>query len=1088
MKNCNSILSIHEGMGTTQKDRVRPALQTNFFLLDERNEESFILFVQRLSKYVKFYNEFNSSEGDWSNFFQKESTSILIYMASWNIELLQNSFEIKKNEIFINADFSAQKSLLLDYFNQLEKEFDDFLKRAETLDDAIIEKESLLASSYMISAKFMSVFDQINAATHITSLLKNHVFIKTTQQLFGLLLSWKNFSQNAVAYQLEKYSKHTPHYALFLSFLKLLEVAKEKFNEFTKKHLDFYYKDVLKIKNKNAQPDYVHLVAEPFTTKPFLIPKDTIFSAGKNGNGKNKFYASTSDQTVNQIKLNSFFSHHRKDNQFFKTTDLFDVNATGESFDVFTNNKQEFKEGLMIASPLLFLQSGERHIYLKFNQKIYKASDFNFYITGEEESIEITEKIDAKGFIKLTIPATEKAIVPFDSEIHKDFLVQSEFPVLKIIPRHKDIITSVNKIVLKVSVNNFKSFVLESDSGVIDVEKPFYPFGEFPKNGNGMILSSNEFFMKNEAVASLGITSILNNILFVDSSIPIAAASAENIAIASKAAKNETSQEFAQKESPSKESQSFQKSKLKFLTETNWINKKVTIFHLTNGQWKEYSDHLVPISNNYPLKDYHFDEVVTENIVSNGKFRIELNDSQYIGETYMEDYILKSENNTTLPYKPRIKEFVFNYTVSETINLATRTGEKNTVEIFKVQPYGYTKKDKGVISFSSLKSHQGFVYIGFDTVEPQDGLSFLIQLEEGTANPLLEPATITWNYLSNNKWENFEQNDLGDETYSLTQSGLVAITVPEFKVDTNTRLPENLFWVRISVSNIQAISKFLGIHVQAFKAVLADFEGIGTEFLENTPKETITKSYKAINGVKKIIQPYSSFLGRVAEQDDALYIRTSERLRHKNRAITTWDYERIVLEEFPEVYRLKTLNHYRYDTKISNVSAGYVTLIPIAKSSTTENISWKPLLSLNKMLLIKEHLYKKASPHVRIHVKAPKLEKVEIQFCVKFHFVQGMDTRLYKDQLKEAINSYLSPWSYDEADFNFANDIEFSSIIQLIDNQSYVDYITDFKVTQYKLDENNEIIGNAIQNLDKITPQSDFTLFIPTETHTIKEI
>ena len=97
MKNCNSILSIHEGMGITQKERVKPALDVTFFLLHERKEPDFILFVQRLSKYVKFYNEFDTEAGDWAVFFDRESTTILIYLASWNIEILQNTFEIKKN-------------------------------------------------------------------------------------------------------------------------------------------------------------------------------------------------------------------------------------------------------------------------------------------------------------------------------------------------------------------------------------------------------------------------------------------------------------------------------------------------------------------------------------------------------------------------------------------------------------------------------------------------------------------------------------------------------------------------------------------------------------------------------------------------------------------------------------------------------------------------------------------------------------------------------------------------------------------------------------------------------------------------------
>lgn len=287
---------------------------------------------------------------------------------------------------------------------------------------------------------------------------------------------------------------------------------------------------------------------------------------------------------------------------------------------------------------------------------------------------------------------------------------------------------------------------------------------------------------------------------------------------------------------------------------------------------------------------------------------------------------------------------------------------------------------------------------------------------------------------------------------------------------------------------MEAVCKFLGIHVQALKAVLTDYENSGTVFLENTPKETISKAYDTISNVKKIIQPYASFGGKITEPDSSLYMRSSERLRHKNRAITTWDYERIVLEEFPEVFRLKALNHYRYDTKISNVSAGYVTLIPIAKSSNSDNINWKPLLSLNKMLLIKERLGKIASPHARINVKPPRLEKVKIQFKVKFHHQEGMDTRLYIAELINTINEYLSPWAYDQTEVNFANEIEFSSIIQLIDNQSYVDYITDFKVSQYILNENNEVVGGAIQNLNKITPQTDFTLFIPNESHQVQEI
>lgn len=1047
MSNCNSILSIHSGMGTTQNDRVKPALQPGYFRLDERSEQDFILFVQKLSAYIKFYNEFDINEGNWSTFFEKESTSILILIANWNIELLQSSYKNKEHEILINTEPASQKTILLNYFKEIKSHFTSLTEKAEYLNDEIIEKQNLLSSSYIITEKLDFIINQANNSADIPALIKNYTFSKTVQQLFGLLASWKSFSQNAIEYQLNNYAGHTPHYTLFLTFLKLLNVAKEKLNEFTKNHLDFYYKDVLRITNKDAEPDYVHLITEPFGTKPFIVPKGTIFPAGKNTAGQSKFYASTHDHTVNAIKLASLTSMHFDNSKYFKA-DLFDLNAKNKGFNAFTTNKAEYKEALMIASPLLFMQSGERIIYLQFNNKHYDADDFTFFITGKEQIIEITNKDTTNTHeIKLVIPAGEKSIVPFDKKIHNGFEVSTTFPVLKIVPKNTAIISSITRIEITVKVNNFKSFTLDSDFGNIDVEKPFYPFGEFPKNGNSIFISSNEFFIKNNAEANFTFSSILPPAIKI----------------------RRTSEKAKDVPSPEK-----------------WIKDKVNIYQLNNNTWQDYSGTLKPVVNTYPLKEYRFDEA--DEATSNGKIKIELDYYEYKGETFLQNFIQASQDKTRLPYKPRVKEFIFNYTTSQTIDLYTRKNEKNPVEVYKSLPFGFEKINKGAFKFSKNNNLEGELYLGFDNAVANDGLSLLIQLEEGTANPQLEPAAVSWYYLTNNAWEEIEANTMGDETLSLTQSGLVSITIPEYKVLTNTKLAPGLFWLKIKISNIYAVCKFIGIHTQALKAVLTDFESAGITFTENTSKETINKAYRPINAVKKILQPYTSFGGKIAEPDELLYTRISERLRHKNRAITTWDYEKIILQEFPEVYRVKTLSHYRYDTQISNVSAGYTTLIPVAKSSGSENISWRPLLSLNKMLRIKEYLGKIASPHARINVKPPKAEMIEVHFNVKFHSKPGMDTRLYINRLMETINAYLSPWAYEGNEVAFATNIEFSSIIQLVDNQEYVDYLTDFKISQFVLDENNQKIGGAIQNLTKITPQTDFTLFIPNETHQIEEI
>ena len=140
------------------------------------------------------------------------------------------------------------------------------------------------------------------------------------------------------------------------------------------------------------------------------------------------------------------------------------------------------------------------------------------------------------------------------------------------------------------------------------------------------------------------------------------------------------------------------------------------------------------------------------------------------------------------------------------------------------------------------------------------------------------------------------------------------------------------------------------------------------------------------------------------------------------------------------------------------------------------------------MINIKDYVSKIASPHSRICVKTTVLEKIELNFKVKFHKSEGMDSSLYIKELKDTINAYLSPWSVENIDLQFVHDIEFSSLIQLIDNQYYVDYLTDFSVSQYRLNDQFQNEGNAIQSRYKISPQTDFSLFVPNDSHTITEI
>ena len=71
--------------------------------------------------------------------------------------------------------------------------------------------------------------------------------------------------------------------------------------------------------------------------------------------------------------------------------------------------------------------------------------------------------------------------------------------------------------------------------------------------------------------------------------------------------------------------------------------------------------------------------------------------------------------------------------------------------------------------------------------------------------------------------------------------------------------------------------------------------------------QSIRGLVKPIKGIGPAVQPSPSFGGRSPESDRALYTRISERLRHKDRAVQMWDYERLVLERFPDISMVRVI-------------------------------------------------------------------------------------------------------------------------------------------------------------------------------------
>ena len=165
--------------------------------------------------------------------------------------------------------------------------------------------------------------------------------------------------------------------------------------------------------------------------------------------------------------------------------------------------------------------------------------------------------------------------------------------------------------------------------------------------------------------------------------------------------------------------------------------------------------------------------------------------------------------------------------------------------------------------------------------------------------------------LADNAWRTLGPGELmQDDTRSLRASGLVAVVLPREATLSNTRLPAGLAWLRATTPAApRAACHIVGVHANAIEVEFVDQGNDAARLARALPAGSIAKFKSPLATVKSVTQPYASFGGALREDDASLARRAAERLRHRNRAVSRWDIERLVLQAFPSVYRAKCIAH-----------------------------------------------------------------------------------------------------------------------------------------------------------------------------------
>lgn len=893
-------------------------------------------------------------------------------------------------------------------------------------------------------------------------------------------------SRVALETSFTQWDSHEPHYALFLAFLRLLENARAELNTLTGRHLDYYYREILRLKEKPAQPAKVHLIAELAKhVNSYEIKAGVLLKAGKDDTGKEAFFANDRDFVANRVVVTDLKTIYQHGNERVGTG----ANSTRQTGRIYASPVSNSDDGMgealtaddlswhpyhhkvyedgalqairmpyaeigfSIASHYLYLAEGTRLITATFNVENY-GGPLNTNFKGEIlcklssakgwiEKHPATFTFTSAGILKLelTLEGDDPAVTGYLPKTH-GYALETTLPVLLILLVQKpDALFSynhfrdvrVNSIDLNVNVTGLRTLAVSNDFGPVDTSKPFQPFGAQPQKNSSLVIGSKEVFQKNLTSATITMewqnppapynTTVFVNIDYLHKGewVP-----------SDNAAQDITGEEF-----------------------TTTINLDRLIVDMPDAEsnifFNTQSKHgfiKLYLNHNFGQSDY-------ENaLITYIKATID-------GET---------PDKPIPPVGPFATVLNIDYKADQTIVLNSSTGfYTRKAYFFHLLPFGHAEQHPAINSgakihllpqFSFLRDaamqrSEAEFYIGVSGLEPPQNLALLFQVADGTADPLTQKPNphIHWSYLSGNQWIPFANNEIDDNTAALLKSGIITFTFPRNASAINTQLLGGHHWIRAAVSNgADAVCRLLGVTAQAFGATFTDKHNDPAFAAKSLEAGSISKLDRPDAAVKKIQQPFAAFGGRAAEAPNAFYTRVNERLRHKDRAITLWDYERLVLEAFPQIYRAKCLNHTQYEPTGSGagiyreLAPGHVTLVTIPKIEGQKlRNPLRPYTSLSVLEDIATYLLERIPCFVKLHVRNPQFEEIRVRFKVRLF--DGFDETYYTVQLKEAITRFLSPWAFPGGGLpSFSGKVHKAVLINFVEEQSYVDYVTDFQV------------------------------------------
>lgn len=948
-------------------------------------------------------------------------------------------------------------------------------------------------------------------------------------------------SRDAEILEVASDGSHAPHIALLLAYLDAFALLRADVDRLTERHLRGYYRVRLAQTKLATEPDRAHVVftlARGETSAALSAGREL-----QAGSERFALLHDTVVDRTEIVGLRSTFVAPDGMVRIATEADSADGAGTAladpaSGYHAFGHEAltQIAPLGFAIAAPSLLQIGGVKTVELTL---VFGAAlPATLADPSRLESAFAVEFTGAKGWVAAgdvkagAIPGTtnvrleftvsaDVAILGLDEKIHA-FALGTTWPVLRCTLDQRRVKAGewtgvrVTEITCAIGVTDDSNVIVVTDTGPANPQKPFQPFGPMPSKGSRFAIGSREVFSKRLESLSVAIVwrDAPQDLASYYSAYDAASASSGIIQFIIAANRKVIPAETLIRDDQAKFREDLERmrkdnaggaptaSSLTFtvqpqlLVRAAWRTFRGPIADFTKGQpWA-----FAPVAGDergatpFTWEPDEFLPPFTDVVagLSRGFVRFELTSPEfafghreYTGLVAAAVAATLSGSTAVLmpnpPWTPVISAVSLSHSATDRVTLGM--AKPGSLRFFQIGPHGFREAtgtpDPELIAQQDANAE---FLIGVAGFEGLANLRVLVQLVHGSEDPFADFPDVWWSCLVGETWQTLTSTAIPrDETSTLRRSGIVEVVVPSAASNTCTWMPSGTIWIRAAANrDPKAIPRVVGVHSRGATAQRIANTSPTTMPVVPLAAKSLNKLAVRERAIKSVDQPYASFGGRSKELEPDFRLRIADRLRHRARAVDVTDYERLVLQEFSQVHRVKCLPH---SDRWSSRAPGSVLIVVVPRLDNPHaRDPRRPALSQADLASIESFVRSRCNWLARARVEVVNATFEELQVDVDVALRVG-DTGWYEKVLAEELQAFFAPWlATTDADIHFGASIHRSEILHFIEQRDYVDWVMSLRVQQFA---GGEVVADDVE---RFAPTSERAILVGHQVQTVRAL